>query len=154
MYQCDHCGARFNQAPQGGRPAQSHMFRCPQCKRITFLASGLLQKKDPVTIHVYSLPAFYQHWLAPRLEQYQEGNPWIEFKVDLSEELAPLGGPGLQLALRYGVGAWPDLWKLKLFPQQTDVMGFYLVCQPQQQRDATLEPLIQWLAHQGQLSAY
>lgn len=154
MYQCDHCGAKFEQAPKGGRPAGSHMFKCPKCGRITFLASGLVQKKDPVLIEVFSLPAFYTHWLAERLERYGEENPWVEFKLNLSEEVQELGGSNLQLAIRYGLGHWPEVWMQKLFPQQTEVMGLYLVCRPEQRSEAELAALILWLAHQGELSSY
>ena len=154
MYRCDHCGKGFEQISEQHRPKNSHMFRCPACGKITFLASGLAQKKDPVQLTLHSLPAFFKHWLAQRVVRYLEDNPWVQIDVECSEEVIEMSPDQLTLAVRYGVGSWPEVLLEKLFPQQTDVMGLYLVCQPVQFANQDLKDFWDFLLAQAAFSKY
>ncbi|MBV7481700.1 LysR substrate-binding domain-containing protein [Bordetella sp. BOR01] len=65
------------------------------------------------------LPAFAQRWLAPRVPRFLAAHPGIELDVRPSTALARLNGrDGIDLALRYGPGAWPGLESERLMDEE------------------------------------
>ena len=154
LYRCDHCGAKFEKVGSAHRPINSHLFRCPTCGKTTFLASGLIQKKDPVKLTLYCLPAFYQHWLESRVQDYLTKNPWVEINLVCTEEEFELLPQDLSLGVRYGLGDWPEVQLEKLFPHQTQTLGLYLVCRPDQKNHPELLTLWDFLIQQAAVSSY
>ncbi|CAM3896056.1 LysR substrate-binding domain-containing protein [Bordetella tumulicola] len=65
------------------------------------------------------LPAFGQRWLAPRVPRFVVTHPSIELELRPSNALARLNGrDGIDLALRYGPGAWPGLKSERLMDEE------------------------------------
>ncbi|MEX0303897.1 MAG: LysR family transcriptional regulator [Leisingera sp.] len=60
-------------------------------------------------LHITCTPMFATHWLMPRLPAFQTENPGIELVLDPSGGIAELKPGGIDVALRYGDGAWPGL---------------------------------------------
>ncbi|WP_159981457.1 MULTISPECIES: LysR substrate-binding domain-containing protein [unclassified Novosphingobium] len=55
------------------------------------------------------LPSFAANWLVPRLAAFHAAHPKIAIALDPRLEVSPIGPGGLDAAIRYGSGQWPDL---------------------------------------------
>lgn len=64
-------------------------------------------KARPVVVS--STPAMASSWLLPRLSGFRAAHPGIDLMLDASAEVKPLRPGGIDVALRYGDGAWPGL---------------------------------------------
>lgn len=60
------------------------------------------------TLTVSTLPSFAASWLVPRLGRFMEQNPEIEVRVEASSGLTNLHGGRVDIALRHGLGNYPD----------------------------------------------
>lgn len=66
-------------------------------------------------VHVSTLPSIAARWLVPRLYKLQELEPDLELRITTSFELANLKSDGIDIAIRHGGGAFPDLDATILF---------------------------------------
>ena len=60
------------------------------------------------TLTVSTLPSFAASWLVPRLGRFMEQNPEIEVRVEASAGLTNLHDGRVDIALRHGLGNYPD----------------------------------------------
>jgi DNA-binding transcriptional LysR family regulator len=60
-------------------------------------------------LRVSAVPIFASHWLLPRLGQFLSQHPEIELQVEASPRMADMEAGLVDVALRYGDGAWPDV---------------------------------------------
>lgn len=68
------------------------------------------QRRQSVSLTVSVLPSFADRWLAPRLEDFRRKHPLIALELRKDIALARLNGrDGIDVALRYGPGAWRGL---------------------------------------------
>lgn len=97
------------------------------------------------------LPSLAAHWLAPQLGSFLIAHPEIELSVSASREVEHLARSGLDLAVRFGTGPWPN-------HQAERLMNDWLlpVCSPQLLKQLPLEPaallaqpLLHPVAHEG-----
>lgn len=65
-------------------------------------------------LRISLLPSMASRWLIPRVGQFRADNPDIDLRIDARLELAPLGAGGVDCAIRYGRGDWPDADVTKL----------------------------------------
>ncbi len=70
-------------------------------------------------------PSFAAKWLLPRLHLFQEKHPEIDVHVSASMHLVDFARDGVDLAVRYGAGNYPDLSFEKLLPEMV-----FPVCSP------------------------
>lgn len=61
------------------------------------------------TLTVSLLPSFAANWLVSRLDAFRAAHPQIELVLDPTLNWANLAGGEADIAIRYGVGAWPGL---------------------------------------------
>lgn len=54
-------------------------------------------------------PAFAAKWLAPRLASFAERHAEIDVRVDANLGLSDFAAEGVDLAIRYGAGGWPNV---------------------------------------------
>jgi LysR family transcriptional regulator, regulator of gene expression of beta-lactamase len=54
-------------------------------------------------------------WLMPRLPQFQREHPWIDLRIFGNNNRVDLAGEGLDVALRFGQGAWHGVHAVPLF---------------------------------------
>ncbi|EIP89700.1 transcriptional regulator, LysR family protein [Burkholderia humptydooensis MSMB43] len=67
------------------------------------------------TLHVSVLPSVATRWLEPRLPRFRAAHPAIDVVLHPDIALAPLDkGSRIDVALRYGPGAWPGVVAEKL----------------------------------------
>jgi LysR family glycine cleavage system transcriptional activator len=61
----------------------------------------------PLTVSV--APSFAAKWLVPRLEGFRTAHPDYDIRIDATDDLARFDEDGVDVALRYGLGHYPDL---------------------------------------------
>ncbi|MCI0573231.1 MAG: LysR substrate-binding domain-containing protein [Myxococcaceae bacterium] len=72
------------------------------------LASLQARRRTP-RVRISTLPSLAHVWLVPRLGRFSAAHPEIGLAIDADRALARFDEGGPDLALRYGVGDWPDL---------------------------------------------
>jgi LysR family transcriptional regulator, glycine cleavage system transcriptional activator len=70
-------------------------------------------------------PSFAAKWLLPRLEGFQAKHPEIDVRVGASMALTDFHSDGVDLAIRYGAGKYPDLHCERLLAE-----AVFPVCSP------------------------
>ena len=69
--------------------------------------------------------AIASFWLTPRLPRFRRQHPGVEIRVVVSDPLVDLHSEGIDIALRYGDGDWPDVDAMHLFEVES-----FPVCSP------------------------
>jgi LysR family glycine cleavage system transcriptional activator len=69
--------------------------------------------KQRLSLRAYS--TFMLRWLLPRLPDFQLKHPRIELKITTAVEAPDFSRDGVDVAIRYGKGAWPGLYAQKVF---------------------------------------
>ncbi|HEV2673868.1 MAG TPA: LysR substrate-binding domain-containing protein [Aliidongia sp.] len=78
-------------------------------------ALGLLEQAfpgnapNPRRLVLDALPAFAARWLAPRLGAFRSAHPDVELELRALPKLTDLAAEGIDAAIRYGPGDWPNL---------------------------------------------
>ncbi|MBA3325765.1 MAG: LysR family transcriptional regulator [Rhodobacteraceae bacterium] len=100
-------------------------------------------------LRVTLTPAFAHAWLMPRLSEFLHENPGIELMLSPTAEVVELAPGGVDLAIRFGRGAWPGLDAELLIPS-----GFVVVGAPALVRGRTISTVsdlldLPWLQELG-----
>jgi LysR family glycine cleavage system transcriptional activator len=66
---------------------------------------------------VSTVASFAVKWLVPRLGDFQQQNPGIDVRISSNMALSNFREDGVDLAIRYGRGRWPDLRADLLFSE-------------------------------------
>lgn len=69
--------------------------------------------KARLSLRAYS--TFMLRWLLPRLPDFQLRYPRIEIKITTAVEAPDFSRDGVDVAIRYGKGAWPGLYAYRIF---------------------------------------
>jgi LysR family glycine cleavage system transcriptional activator len=77
------------------------------------------------SLTVSVLPAFATHWLIPRLVEFSRRHSDIDINVRAGQSLADFATDGVDLAVRYGEGRWPNLVAVQLAHEDV-----FPVCSP------------------------
>ncbi len=70
--------------------------------------------QDHQTLTVTAGPAFTAKWLAPRLFDFAQSHPEIELRFSASLRIMDFNRDGIDVAIRFGLGADPGLYSLPL----------------------------------------
>lgn len=82
------------------------------------------RKPEPTKLTVSVLPPFAARWLAPRLPSFLRRHPDISLQLRPEAVLARFDRhDGVDVALRYGPGAWPDLEAERLMDEEVFVVA-------------------------------
>ena len=78
-------------------------------------------RRELETVRISVVPSFAKLWLLPRLRALQGSPPELRIELSVEHRLASLEGREVDLAIRYGAGAWPGLrshllMRERLFP--------------------------------------
>jgi LysR family glycine cleavage system transcriptional activator len=65
-------------------------------------------------LRISLLPSMASRWLMPRVGRFRAANPAIDLRIDARLELVPIAAGGVDCAIRYGSGVWPDAEMVKL----------------------------------------
>ena len=55
------------------------------------------------------LPSLAACWMAPRMREFTSANPGLELRLSSSRHLVDFQREGIDAAIRYGSGGWPDV---------------------------------------------
>jgi LysR family glycine cleavage system transcriptional activator len=80
---------------------------------------------DAGVLTISVAPSFAAKWLLPRLDRFQAKYPEIDVRVAASMSLADFHSDGVDLAIRYGAGRYPDLHVERLLDE-----AVFPVCSP------------------------
>ncbi len=80
---------------------------------------------DAGVLTISVAPSFAAKWLLPRLERFQSKYPEIDVRVGASMALTDFHSDGVDLAIRYGAGRYPDLHCERLLEETV-----FPVCSP------------------------
>ena len=80
---------------------------------------------NPDRLTVATIPSFASRWLVPRLEKFQKRHPDLTLSLIPSMQVADFRNDGIDIAIRYGKGAYPNLTSVKLLDETA-----LLVCHP------------------------
>lgn len=70
--------------------------------------------QDTQTLTVTAGPAFTAKWLAPRLYEFAQAHPEVELRFAAALHRMDLSRDNVDVAIRFGTGASPDLYSLAL----------------------------------------
>jgi LysR family transcriptional regulator, glycine cleavage system transcriptional activator len=74
--------------------------------------------KDGHILTVSTPPSFAASWLVPRLARYMADRPHMQVRVQASELLTDFSAENVDLAIRFGAGAYPGLTVDKLMDEE------------------------------------
>jgi LysR family glycine cleavage system transcriptional activator len=103
--------ALFTRDGNGMRPTQEALrLLVPIREALDRLAAAFPGHSDQQRVlRVSLLPSMASRWLIPRVAQFRSANPVIDLRIDARLEFAPLTAGGVDCAIRYGSGDWPDV---------------------------------------------
>jgi LysR family glycine cleavage system transcriptional activator len=82
--------------------------------RLAEAASLLTAAEDGRRLTVSAAPSFAAKWLVPRLGRFEEAHPQVDVWLSAGFELVDFTGGEVDLAIRYGRGAYPGLEVVRL----------------------------------------
>ena len=78
-------------------------------------------------LRVGVLPTFGTRWLIPRLSHFAKAHPKITLNLTAGDGAVDFGGQGIDVAIRFGTGQWPDAVAYRLGLREDMVV----VCSPE-----------------------
>lgn len=94
------------------QPTREAMSLLAAARQALLLIEGAFPARRPartarlvVGVH----PALASRWLVPRLGEFEATVPGVELEIRSIAELGDFLAPGVDLAIRYGGGRWPDV---------------------------------------------
>ena len=81
-------------------------------------AAEAMRAEERVGILTISVaPSFGAKWLIPRLDRFHAAHPEFDVRIDATDALVTFAGDGVDVALRYGRGAYRNLRSECLMPE-------------------------------------
>jgi LysR family glycine cleavage system transcriptional activator len=68
-------------------------------------------------LRVTTLTSFLQLWLVPRMARFRAAHPEIDLHVHTSADMVDFVQEDFHLAIRFGMGNWPNLWAEKVLDE-------------------------------------
>ena len=81
------------------------------------------EARDARPLHISVTPTFAAQWLMPRLARFRMAHPEIDLMIDPTADIVTLAPDGIDLAVRFGTGGWPDLEASLLWESSMVVVG-------------------------------
>lgn len=81
------------------------------------------EARDARPLHISVTPTFAARWLMPRLARFRMAHPEIDLMIDPTADVVTLSPDGIDLAIRFGKGGWPDLEASLLWESTMVVVG-------------------------------
>ena len=68
-------------------------------------------------LRMTTLPSFLQLWLLPRIARFRADHPEVDLHIHTSDDPVDFVRDDFQLAIRFGMGAWPNLRAEKILDE-------------------------------------
>jgi len=102
----DRSGRALRLTPKGERLAQEIGRAFAQMQEAI---EEVTDARDARPLHISVTPTFAARWLMPRLAGFRAAYPDIDLMIDPTADLVTLAPDGIDVAVRFGAGDWPDL---------------------------------------------
>lgn len=96
--------------PEGERLAAGVRRALAEIRR----AIASIDRRDGARLRISAIPSHVTRWLAPRLHRFQRTHPDIEIQIMADLALVNLKQRTVDIALRFGMGTYPDVAAEKL----------------------------------------
>lgn len=83
------------------------------------------RQKESSALKISMVPSFAVKWLVPRLGRLKAGHRNLEVWISTTEDMVDLATADVDVAIRLGLGNWPDLYTRLLFREYV-----FPVCSP------------------------
>jgi LysR family glycine cleavage system transcriptional activator len=118
----DHCGAAlFHRLTRALRLTDAGQAALPPLRegfdRLAEAAAAMRAPGNAGVLTVSVAPSFGAKWLVPRLDRFRSAHPEFDIRIDATDDLATFGADGVDMALRYGRGAYRNLHAELLMPE-------------------------------------
>ncbi len=118
----DHVGAPlFKRTPRGLLLTDSAQLALPALReafdRLSEAAALLTAAVDGRRLTLTAPPSFAAKWLVPRLGRFEETHPQVDVWLSADMDLVDFAASDVDLALRYGSGAYPGLETIRLLSE-------------------------------------
>jgi LysR family transcriptional regulator of beta-lactamase len=84
--------------------------------RIGALIEQIAGRHRVQVLSVASVGTFATGWLLPRLPDFRGRRPWVDLRLFTNNNRVDIAGEGLDMAIRFGDGAWHGTQALHLMP--------------------------------------
>lgn len=126
----DHCGVPlFHRLTRALRLTEAGRAALPPLRegfdRLAEAAEAMRAPGIAGVLTVSVAPSFGAKWLVPRLDRFRSAHPEFDIRIDATDALARFAGDGVDVALRYGRGAYRNLRTELLMPEVA-----FPVCSP------------------------
>jgi len=68
-------------------------------------------------LRITTLPSFLQLWLLPRIARFRTAHPEVDLHMHTSADMVDFVKEDFHLAIRMGMGVWPNLWAEKVLDE-------------------------------------
>ena len=89
----------------------------PLISEISEITHEIFASERKPSIVVSVMPAFALRWLIPRLDTFYAQNPEITVNINATERLIDFDADDVDIAIRHGLGAYPNLEAVRLFSE-------------------------------------
>ncbi len=118
----DYIGAAlFKRTPRGLLLTDAAQTALPALReafdRLAEAASLLTAAVDGRRLTLTAPPSFAAKWLVPRLGGFEQAHPQVDVWLSADMEVVDLAGGDIDLAVRYGAGAYPGLETQRLMQE-------------------------------------
>ena len=118
----DYIGAAlFKRTPRGLLLTDAAQTALPALReafdRLAEAASLLTAAVDGRRLTLTAPPSFAAKWLVPRLGRFEQAHPQVDVWLSADMEVVDLAGGDIDLAVRYGAGAYPGLETQRLMQE-------------------------------------
>jgi LysR family glycine cleavage system transcriptional activator len=118
----DYIGAAlFKRTPRGLLLTDAAQTALPALReafdRLAEAASLLTAAVDGRRLTLTAPPSFAAKWLVPRLGRFEENHPQVDVWLSADMDLVDFTGGDVDLAVRYGGGAYPGLEAIRLIQE-------------------------------------
>jgi len=100
--------------------------------RLALAVAQVEQHQESGIVTVSVTPSFAAKWLVPRLDAFRRAYPQFDVRVDATDRRVDFQRDGVDMAVRYGRGHYPELHKDLLFEEKV-----LPVCSPKLLEDPT-----------------
>lgn len=112
VFQRDGRNLSLTDAGQAGLPSIREGFAL-----LTAAMDAIDSLGETGSLAISVAPSFATKWLLPRLHRFEAQHPEIDVKVNASMQLCDFAKEGIDVAIRYGAGTYPDLVAEKLIQE-------------------------------------
>ena len=86
---------------------------------------GRVERDDDGDLTVATSETFASYWLMSRVAQYRVAHPEVELRLVAAAPVSDLATAGIDLAVRYGRGTWPNVEAIHLLDNEV-----FPICAP------------------------